>query len=74
MPSVSKVWRVASVQPADRDQLLAPAPPLVRQLAWHVHGSGRQGIELEDLMQAGLVALTECALRNSGPGADGLAA
>ena len=25
-------------------------------------------------MQAGLVALTECALRNSGPGADGLAA
>nr|WP_260928009.1 sigma-70 family RNA polymerase sigma factor [Novosphingobium sp. 9] len=35
---------------------------MVRRLAWHVQGSGgRVGIELEDLMQAGLVALTECA-------------
>ena len=48
--------------------------PMVRRLAWHVHGSGRQGIELEDLMQAGLVALTECAQRHAGPGEDGFAA
>ena len=48
--------------------------PLVRRLAWHVHGSGRGGIELEDLMQAGLVALTECAQRHAGPGEDGFAA
>lgn len=48
--------------------------PMVRRLAWHVHGSGREGIELEDLMQAGLVALTECAQRHSGPGEDGFAA
>lgn len=48
--------------------------PMVRRLAWHVHGSGRPGIELEDLIQAGLVALTECAQRHSGPSEDGYAA
>ena len=52
--------------------------PMVRRLAWHVHGSGAAGrlpgIELEDLMQAGLVALTECAQKHAGPGEDGFAA
>lgn len=48
--------------------------PMVKRLAWHVHGTGRPGIELEDLMQAGLVALTECAQRHQGPGEDGFAA
>ncbi len=48
--------------------------PMVRRQAWHVHGSGRPGIELEDLVQAGLVALTECAQRHTGPGEDGFAA
>ena len=48
--------------------------PMVKRLAWHVHGSGRPGIELEDLVQAGLVALTECAQKHSGPGEDGFAA
>lgn len=56
---------------ADRVQRFVP---MVRRLAWHVHGSGRQGIELEDLMQAGMVALTEAAQRHSGPGEDGFAA
>ncbi len=48
--------------------------PMVRRLAWHVNGSGRPGMEVEDLMQAGLVALTEAAQRHSGPGEDGFAA
>ena len=48
--------------------------PLVRRLAWHVHGSGRAGIEVEDLVQAGLVALTECAQKHNGPTEDGFAA
>jgi len=48
--------------------------PMVRRLAWHVHGSGRPGIEPEDLIQAGLVALTECAQKHNGPGEDGFAA
>jgi RNA polymerase sigma factor for flagellar operon FliA len=52
--------------------------PMVRRLAWHLQGAGRGqmggGIEVEDLMQAGLVALTECAQRHNGPGEDGFAA
>lgn len=48
--------------------------PMVRRLAWHVHGSGRAGMELDDLVQAGLVALTECAQKHSGPTEDGFAA
>jgi RNA polymerase sigma factor FliA len=48
--------------------------PMVRRLAWHVHGGGRQGIEIEDLIQAGMVALTEAAQRHAGPGEDGFAA
>ena len=48
--------------------------PMVRRLAWHAHGSGRAGIEVEDLLQAGLVALTEAAQRHAGPGEDGFAA
>jgi RNA polymerase sigma factor for flagellar operon FliA len=48
--------------------------PMVRRLAWHIHGSGRDGIELEDLMQAGLLALTECVRNHSGATDDGFAA
>lgn len=48
--------------------------PMVKRLAWHVHGSGRSGIEIEDLIQAGLVALIECAQRHDGPTEDGFAA
>lgn len=48
--------------------------PMVKRLAWHTHGGGRPGIELEDLMQAGLVALTEAAQRHAGPTEDGFAA
>ncbi|AWW73532.1 RNA polymerase subunit sigma [Erythrobacter sp. KY5] len=48
--------------------------PLVRRAAWHIYGSGREGLEIEDLMQAGVVALTECAQRHEGPGEDGFAA
>jgi RNA polymerase sigma factor FliA len=48
--------------------------PMVRRIAWHVHGTGRPGIEIEDLIQSGLVALTECAQRHQGPGEDGFAA
>jgi RNA polymerase sigma factor for flagellar operon FliA len=48
--------------------------PMVRRLAWHVHGSGRDGIELEDLMQAGMLALTEAYRNHAGPIEDGFAA
>ncbi|MDE2563880.1 MAG: sigma-70 family RNA polymerase sigma factor [Sphingomonadales bacterium] len=48
--------------------------PMVRRLAWHVHGSGRAGLEIEDLIQAGLVALTEAAQKHDAPTEDGFAA
>ena len=59
---------------ADAAERIRRFVPMVRRLAWHVHGGGRQGIELEDLMQAGMVALTEAAQRHAGPGEDGFAA
>lgn len=48
--------------------------PMVRKAAWHIQGSGCAGIELDDLIQVGLVALTECASRHTGPTEDGFAA
>jgi RNA polymerase sigma factor FliA len=35
--------------------------PLVRRIAWHVHGSVSSSVEVEDLVQTGLVALVEAA-------------
>ncbi|WP_277970017.1 FliA/WhiG family RNA polymerase sigma factor [Sphingomonas echinoides] len=35
--------------------------PLVRRVAWHVHGSMSSSVEVEDLVQIGLVALVEAA-------------
>ncbi len=48
--------------------------PMVRKAAWHVHGSGCEGMEVDDLVQVGLLALTEAARRHNGPGEDGFAA
>jgi RNA polymerase sigma factor for flagellar operon FliA len=48
--------------------------PLVRRLAWHVHGAGQADLEIEDLVQTGLVALTECVARHEHDSEDGFAA
>ena len=48
--------------------------PMVRKLAWHLAGSAGPSFDVEDLMQAGLVARTECAQRHEGPNEDGFAA
>ncbi|BDI60080.1 sigma-70 family RNA polymerase sigma factor [Qipengyuania nanhaisediminis] len=48
--------------------------PMVRRAAWHIYGTGREGHEVEDLIQAGILALTECAQRHNGPTEDGFAA
>lgn len=57
--------------PRDRIQRFMP---LVRRLAWHMHGSGSAELEIEDLVQTGLVALTECARRHQNESDDGFAA
>ena len=43
----------------DENALVQAHLPLVRRLAWHVHGSVSTAIEVEDLVQVGLVALVE---------------
>src|SRR3546814_6781725 len=35
--------------------------PLVRRIAWHIHGTMSSVVEVEDLIQIGLVALVEAA-------------
>jgi len=65
--------RIAAAYGDDPGDRVRRFMPMVRRLAWHLQG-GRDGIEVEDLMQAGLVALTECAQKHNGPGEDGFAA
>ncbi|KTT75527.1 sigma-70 family RNA polymerase sigma factor [Sphingomonas endophytica] len=43
----------------DENAMVREHLPLVRRLAWHVHGSVSTAIEVEDLVQVGLVALVE---------------
>ncbi len=48
--------------------------PMVKKLAWHAHGSGRPGIEIEDLLQVGLIAISDCVRRHDGQGEHAFAA
>lgn len=43
------------------EQLARKYMPLVRKIAWHVHGRVSSAIEVEDLLQIGMVALVEAA-------------
>ena len=45
----------------DADALVRQHLPLVKKLAWHVHGSMSTLVDVEDLVQVGLVALVEAA-------------
>ena len=48
--------------------------PMVRKLAWYYEGSCGASLDIDDLLQAGMIALTECAQRHDRPGEDGFAA
>jgi RNA polymerase sigma factor FliA len=41
--------------------LVSAHMPLVRKIAWHVHGRVSNAIDIEDLVQIGMVALVEAA-------------
>lgn len=45
----------------DMDALVRRHLPMVRRIAWHVHGSMSTIVDIEDLVQIGLVALVEAA-------------
>jgi RNA polymerase sigma factor for flagellar operon FliA len=44
---------------ADTEAMVRKHLPLVRRIAWHVHGSMSSIVEVEDLIQIGMVALIE---------------
>lgn len=46
---------------ASPESLARQHMPLVRKIAWHVHGRVSSAIEVEDLIQIGMVALVEAA-------------
>lgn len=52
--------RTGKMQP-DIEALAKKHSALVRRVAWHVHGSMSSAIEVEDLIQIGLVVLIEAA-------------
>lgn len=43
------------------EQLARRYMPLVRKIAWHVHGRVSSALEIEDLLQIGMLALVEAA-------------
>jgi RNA polymerase sigma factor for flagellar operon FliA len=45
--------------PGEVEALAKKHLPLVRRVAWHIHGSMSSAVEVEDLIQIGLVALIE---------------
>jgi RNA polymerase sigma factor for flagellar operon FliA len=47
--------------PGEIEALARKHLPMVRRVAWHVHGSMSSAVEVEDLIQIGLVALVEAA-------------
>jgi RNA polymerase sigma factor FliA len=51
-------WQTGEDPVADRVQAHLP---LVRRIAWHVHGRAPGAVELEELIQTGVVALVEAA-------------
>lgn len=53
--------RAVSARVAAARALVAKHSPLVRRIAWHVHSRMSSAIEVEDLIQIGLVALVEAA-------------
>jgi RNA polymerase sigma factor for flagellar operon FliA len=56
------------------DDRVAQFLPMVRKLAWYYGGTCNGSIDIDDLMQSGLIALTECAQRHDRPSDDGFAA
>ncbi len=62
VPAQSPLTYSRNASPArDTELLVQRHLPLVRRLAWHIHGTMSALVEVEDLIQVGLVALIEAA-------------
>jgi RNA polymerase sigma factor for flagellar operon FliA len=55
------LYTPARVAKTDPDRLIATHLGLVKKIAWHVHGRVSSAIDVEDLVQIGMVALIEAA-------------
>jgi RNA polymerase sigma factor for flagellar operon FliA len=53
--------RTGAPPAAVQEALIREHMPLVRRIAWHIHGSVSSAVEVEDLVQTGLIALVEAA-------------
>jgi len=53
--------RTGPAPAAVNEALIREHMPLVRRIAWHVYGGVSSSVEVEDLVQTGLVALVEAA-------------
>lgn len=58
----------------DADSRIRQFMPLVRKLAWLYEGSCDSALDIDDLIQAGLIAVTECVGRHQRDSDDGFAA
>lgn len=58
----------------DADSRIRQFMPLVRKLAWMYESSCDATLDVDDLIQAGLIALTECVHRHQRDSDDGFAA
>ena len=61
MSAVPVTYRPGQRAHGEGEALVRQHLPLVRRIAWHVHGSVSTLVEVEDLVQVGLVALVEAA-------------
>lgn len=59
--AVSPLTYAPDSGPRDAEALVRSHLPLVRRIAWHIHGSMSTLVEVEDLIQVGMVALIEAA-------------
>lgn len=59
VPQGPLTYSRASRPGGDQEAMIRQYLPLVRRIAWHVHGSMSSIVEVEDLVQIGLVALVE---------------
>lgn len=58
-PELSTPVYTRHAKPNDGDAIVRRHLPLVRRIAWHVHGHMSTMVDVEDLVQVGLVALVE---------------
>jgi RNA polymerase sigma factor FliA len=60
MPQPSLVYG-RKPKASEANRLIAEHMPLVRKIAWHVHGRVSSALEIDDLVQIGMMALVEAA-------------